>query len=447
MRAISGDEYKNYKEHYFKNDVDYYAESLSSNESPSVLKMGIADVESGRRESRIIDEKPITRVRAVSDISRSTDQQTQLIFDKNTLARLKIYDPRHERASSDTAFLFRKSPRSRFWRTNSGTPIVKSKAGLRLGLGPYFDDESSSSVHYRDLSLSWSTFDLYTEYRLDCWSPLECKSVHCDKPEDKRRRTRRGSEMEPCYQIQVFRGPRPGLYALSGRVDGRPSWVSNSSSLQWCISVRSWILRDIGKRKFMCLAMLRADVINPCISMQLWRVATHSRHALYDNYAFKADTQMKCVGVGPSGVFQAKKANFRENMMVKVKRGLGIARFIGPLEDQEGTFVGVELFAPRGLHNGCRKGLFYFEAKRKHAVFVRYPEGVIDFFGHISDKAAILVEELLTMVAPVPSITERAKERSIKALVKISESKNLFCASIEEILKLILFYELVMFQQ
>jgi len=446
MRAMFRDEYKNYKKQDFKNDMDYYAESLSSNESGSVLKMSRAYGESVRRESRIIYEKPITRVRAVSDTSRCTDKQTKLVFDKDKLARLKIYEPRHERATSDTAFLFRKSPESRFWRTNSGTPIIKAKAGMRLGWGPYLDDESSSSVHYRDLSLSWSTFDLWTEYMLDCWSPLACKNVPFEKLEDKRRRTRRGSEMEPCYQIQVLRGPRPGLYALGARVDGRPSWVSNSSSLQWCIRVRSWILRDMGKRKFMCLAMLKADAINPCISRQLWRVASHSRHALYDNYAFKVDTQMKCVGVGPPGVFQAKKAKFKENMMVKVKRGLGIARFIGPLEDKEGTFVGVELFAPRGLHNGYRKGLFYFEAKSKHAVFVRYPEGVIDFFGHISDKAAILVEELLTMVASVPSITERAKERSIKALVKISESKNLFCASIEKILKLILFYELVMFQ-
>jgi len=445
MCAMLGDEYKNYCDEDTKNNVDWYADSLSSYESASVLKMGREVGESVRRDSRILDEKPMTRARAVSYTSRLTQEETKSIFDKNTLTRLKIYKPRHVRATSDTAFLFRQSPKSRVWRTNSGTPVVKSKSGLRLGLGPYMDDESSSSAHHRDLSLTWSTYTLYTEHRLDCWTPLVCKSVPCEKPTEKRRRTRRGSEMEPCYQIQVLGGPRPGLYALSARVDGRPSWVSSSSCLQWSIRARSWLLRDIGMRKFICLAMLKADVINPCISEQLWRVATHSRHALYENYVFKTDTRMKCVGVGPSSLFQAKKASFKENMMVKVKRGLGVARFIGPLEDQEGTFVGVELFAPKGLHNGCRKGLFYFEAKRKHAVFVRYPEGVIDFFGHISDKAAILVEELLAMVAPVPNITERAKERSIKALVRISESKNLFCSSIAKILKLIFFYELVMF--
>jgi len=452
------DEYKTDGEWDLRDHVDYYAESVSSNESPSVLEMFFA--ESGRRESLIIDERPNLHVRAVSDNSGSgcTDKQTRSVFDKSALSRLQIYEPQHERSTSDTAFQFRQTRSPTVWRTISGTPIVRSKAGISLGIGSYADDEASSLLHThaddevsslmhnRDLSLSLSTYTVYTEHRLDCWSPLATKSVPCEKHEDERRRSRRGSEMEPCYQIQVVNGPRPGLYALSARVDGRPSWVSDSSSLQWSIGVRSWLLRDIASRKFMCLATLKVDVINPCISKQLWRVVSHSRHALYDNYAFRADTQMYCVGVGPSGIFQAKKANFQENMLVKVKRGLGIARFIGPLEDQEGTFLGVELFAPTGLHNGTRKGLFYFEAKRKHAVFVRYPEGVIDFFGHISDRAAILVEELLAMVATVPRITKRAKERSIKVLAKITESNNLFCASRKRILKLILFYELVMFK-
>lgn len=113
MRATFEDGYKNYKDQDFKNDVDYYAESLSSNESPSILKMGRADEKTDRRESRIIYEKPITRLRAVSDISRCRDEQTSSVFDKNTLARLKVYEPRHECATSDTAFLFRKSPKPR----------------------------------------------------------------------------------------------------------------------------------------------------------------------------------------------------------------------------------------------------------------------------------------------------------------------------------------------
>jgi len=435
------DEYKTNGDWDFRDHVDYYAESDSSNESPSGLKRFFTDGKSGRRESLIIDERPILHVRAVSDNCGSgcTDKETISVFDRSVLSRLQIYEPHHKRATSDTAFQFRQSRRSNVWRTISGTPIVRSKEGISLGIGPWTDDEPSSLMHDRDLS--WSTYTVYAEHSLDC-----TKSVPFEKYEDERRRTRRGSEMEPCYQIQVVNGPRPGLYALSARVDGRPSWVSDSSSLQWSIGVRSWVLRDIANRKFMCLAMLKADVINPCISKQLWRVVSHSRHAIYDNYAFRADTQMHCVGVGPSGIFQAKKAHFQENMLVKVKRGLGIARFIGPLEDQVGTFLGVELFAPTGLHNGTHNGLLYFEAKRKHAVFVRYPEGVIDFFGHISDRAAFLIEDLLAMVANVPWITKRAKERSIKVLAKITESNNLFCASIGRILILILFYELVMFK-
>jgi len=435
--------YKSDSEQNFRNSEDYYAESVSSNESLTMSKMDCTGGESTRRESLVIHEEPIIRARTVSDTRRYIDEETKWVFDENVLSRLNVYKPTHERATSDTGFKFKQSPKLRLWRTNSGTPMIKSKAGMRLGMGPYIDDESSSSMHYQDLSFTFSNTG-YTEHMLDCWSPLACKPVHGVKHEDERRRSRRGTEMEPCYHIQIVEGPRPGLYAQSARVDGRPSWESNSSSLQWSIGLRSWILRDIGSRKFMCLAILKVDVINPCISKQLWRVSTQSRHAFYHNYAFKADSQMNCVGLDHSALLHAKQCSFEENTLVMVKRGLGIARFIGPIEDQKGIFVGVELFAPTGLHNGTHKGLFYFEAKRNHAVFVRYPEGVIDFFGHISDKAAILVEELLTMVATVPSVTEKAKEHSIKVLVKISDSKNLFCASTLRILKLILFYELVM---
>jgi len=436
--------YKNDSEQDFKNSEYYYAESVSSNVSLTVSKMDCKGGELTRRESLIIYEEPTTRARAVSDTCRYMDEQTKWVFDENVLSRLNVYKPQHERATSETGFQFKQSPKFRLWRTNSGTPMIKSKAGMRLGMEPYIDDESSSSMHCHDLSLTFSNTG-YTEHRLDCQSPFACKTVHGVKEDDEiRRRSRRGTELEPCYHIQIVKGPRPGLYELSARVDGRPSWESNTSSLQWSVGLRSWLLRDIGSRKFMCLAMLNVDVINPCISKQLWRVTTNSRHAFYHNWAFKADTQMNCVGLDPSAFLQAKEASFQENTLVMVKRGLGIARFIGPLEGQKGTFVGVELFAPKGLNNGTHKGLFYFEARRNHAVFVRYPQGVIDFFGHISDKAAILVEELLVMVATVPSVTEKAKERSIKVLVKISDSKNLFCASKKTILKLILFYELVM---
>lgn len=49
----------------------------------------------------------------------------------------------------------------------------------------------------------------------------------------------------------------------------------------------------------------------------------------------------------------------------------GIVRFAGPTEFGEGEWVGVELLAPEGKHDGTVMGLRYFQCKPSHGVFLR----------------------------------------------------------------------------
>ena len=144
-------------------------------------------------------------------------------------------------------------------------------------------------------------------------------------------------------------------------------------------------MRSKGARRSMCVAMLKEDTVSPCTSPQPWRVSLNGKaHSAHDAYAFKSDRSMVCTPSSVSGDFGNHTPWGRKlevNTVVRIHRGLGVARFIGPVEDKEGIFVGVELFAPIGLHNGTRNELFYFEARPMHGIFVCYPEGIIEQFG------------------------------------------------------------------
>merc|ERR1719233_189983 len=249
-------------------------------------------------------------------------------------------------------------------------------------------------------------------------------------------------EMKQSSQIMVSGGPLPGFYNMKDRIHGRPSWSSGKATIYWSIVSRAWLLSRAGSRRGLCLAMLREDTINPCYSLKPWRICSNgSANCRTELYSFKPDKRMLCT---PSFFDTPKHTEIEEDVLVRVRRGLGIARFIGKLEDQDGTFVGVELFTPTGLNNGTRKGFFYFEAKEDHAIFVRCPEGVIEHFGQVTDKGAAAIDNILSAGKKIRRLTKNLENRVIRTLLATAHNQAIFCARRIEILEIILLYELVM---
>jgi hypothetical protein len=169
-------------------------------------------------------------------------------------------------------------------------------------------------------------------------------------------------------------------------------------------------------------------------------------YSFSEAYAFRIDNKMSCTKYyGSRRLTVSMNAMIEELTVVKVKRGVGIVRFVGPLEDKSGTFAGIELFTPTGLNNGTRKGFFYFEAKTNHGVFVRYPEAVIETLGPLNDLNATFIDDILTTTRRVWEIPKPSIEHFVRIMVLLEDGETLFCSSALNILGIILFYEMVMY--
>jgi len=328
-------------------------------------------------------------------------------------------------------------------RTISGTEVIRSFACLTEVFSDCYIQDSSSESHCLSEQFHPSSDDL----------SLDFNSIMTTQPSllsagksPSRWLSLPAWEIKRSSQIMVTGGPLPGFYDMKGRIHGRPSWYSEKAVLYWSIKSKAWLLSGACSRRGTCLAILLEDTINPCYSHIPWRVSSSgSANSTNEVYLFKPDKHMVCIPCAGTGILdKPMHMDIEENVIVRVRRGLGIARFIGKLEDQDGTFVGVELFVPTGLNNGTRKGFFYFEAKQDHGVFVRCPEGVIEQFGHVTDKCATIMGNLLSAGKKIRRLNRNLENHVIRTLIATAQNRSIFCACRIEILEIILFYELIM---
>jgi len=332
-------------------------------------------------------------------------------------------------------------------RSSSGTTVI---SGIRNALPDTLVSAFSPTTSYINLTIS-------QEHPLTRVQMIDIDDVSSEENESSedslpRRKlplqSRRGSELLPPSEIWITGGPSPGLYRNEGKVNGRPQWIGSDAKICWNVEAKAWLLVSREKsNSYSALAMLCTDWNNPCITSRTWRVVKNLkkcvRYNFYDIYAFRVDPEMVCTRYF-GGTRTKHNLPISESTVVRVKRGVGIVRFIGPLEDKSGMFAGIELFSPTGIHNGTRKGLFYFEAKPKHGVFVRIPNGVKIKFGIISDKVATFIDNILATVRSIIKITEKAIERLVEVIILIQEEQTLFYGNKINVLGIILCYELLM---
>lgn len=259
--------------------------------------------------------------------------------------------------------------------------------------------------------------------------------------------SRRGSERHPPKEIWISGGPCPGLYVNVGKAHGRPKWLGEEAKVCWNPQARAWLLMSKNtKQDDSALAMLCVDANHPCITTMKWRVGKRAKkgisYTFYDTYAFKVDYGMSCTRYLGEFENRVECSLTVDSTLVKIKRGIGIVRFVGPLEDKCGKFAGVELFSPIGLNNGTRKGFMYFEARPKHGVFVRLP-GAVKVFGSVSDRIATFIDDVLVTARRFKDVSEPAVERLIKIIILLKDWKTLFCKSRLNVLGIILFYDLI----
>jgi len=367
------------------------------------------------------------------------------LSDKNEEASSTLELLKHKRTNSfsksngipDDVYI---SPRN--GRTISGTPVIRSFACVSEALADCWIQDSGSESR-----CSWQQCESSSEeISLDFNSVMNTHLSAFSFGKNTNRLPLREWEIDPSLQIMVTGGPLPGFYDMKCRIHGRPSWSSGKAVLYWCIESKAWLLSCARSRRGTCLAMLLEDTINPCYSQTPWRVSLNgTANCMNEVYLFKPDKRMVCTPSAGSGIFDKPlPMEIEENVIVRVRRGLGIARFVGKLEDKDGTFVGVELFTPTGLHNGTRKGFFYFEAKQDYGIFVRCPKGIIEQFGHATDKAATIIGNLLTAGKKIRRVNQNLENRVIRTLLATVHNSTIFCACKIEILEIILFYELMM---
>jgi len=331
----------------------------------------------------------------------------------------------------------RVSLRLRDGRATTGTPVIRSFVCLNNMLQDYFvQDESSCESRCLSKELEPSSDDpsiMITDLPL------------LTPPKSTETRSLKSVEMKQNSQIMITGGPLPGFYDKKDQINGRSSWSSGDAELLWSKESKAWLLSSTNSRQDLCLAMLQEDTINPCYSLTPWRVSSNGSAHWNELYLFKPDKGMVCTpSAGKSSFGELNRTNVEEDVIVRVRRGLGITRFIGKFEDQDGTFVGVELLTPTGLNNGTRKGVFYFEAKEGHGIFVRYPEGVIEQFGQVTDQGAAIIDNILSSGKKIRKISKNLENRVIKTLQATVHNQAIFCACKIEILEIILFYELIM---
>jgi len=336
--------------------------------------------------------------------------------------------------------------RPRNQRTPSGTPVIASIPVLNKSLPECYVDYSSTSYCYSEsrsdteMELANSRFN-YTQ-QAQC--PTKAFSLRERLSPSRQYKIERG-----CTQMMVTGGPRAGFYDMKDRVQGRRSWATEKSEIHWSVGAKAWLLRSTKARRGQCVAMLKEDSITPFGSSQAWRVSRTGRtRSMHDTYAFTPNLSMTCTpasGVGIFGGHLEIEPDLELNTVVRIRRGLGVIRFVGPLEEEGkvGTFVGVELFSPTGLHNGTRNNMLYFEAKENHGIFVNYPAGIIEQFGTVSQICEETLVNLLSLAKEFGPLTERQENKIIRTLLAIHDHDRIFCSKYEDILELILLYELI----
>ncbi|XP_050313761.1 kinesin-like protein KIF13A isoform X2 [Anthonomus grandis grandis] len=79
-----------------------------------------------------------------------------------------------------------------------------------------------------------------------------------------------------------------------------------------------------------------------------------------------------------------------ESILIRPYNSSGVIAFIGETEFANGTWIGVELDAPKGKNDGSVAGVRYFTCKPKHGMFVRADKLILDRRGRAMrlDKAA-----------------------------------------------------------
>jgi hypothetical protein len=262
--------------------------------------------------------------------------------------------------------------------------------------------------------------------------------------------SRRGSELLPPTQMWITGGPCPGLYIIKGKAYGRPRWLGAEAQVSWNPDAKAWLLISRNEAEVnSALAMLCVDSNNPCITSSYWRVGKLAKRGIgqsfYDTYAFRNDLEMTCSKyLGSESGDKWDDSLIRESSVVKTKRGIGVVRFVGPLEDKKGLFAGIELFTPTGLNNGTMNKFFYFEAKPQHGVFVRLPEAIKEVYGRVPDSVATFMEDLLLITMKFIEISEAAIERLARIMIVFGNGETLFCRRRPNVLGIILFYELLL---
>ncbi|KAJ8964376.1 hypothetical protein NQ317_003093 [Molorchus minor] len=88
-----------------------------------------------------------------------------------------------------------------------------------------------------------------------------------------------------------------------------------------------------------------------------------------------------------------------ESVLIRPYNSSGVVAYIGETEFASGTWIGVELDAPKGKNDGNVKGTRYFTCKPKHGMFVRADKLILDRRGRAMrmDKAEALVNSKCTL--------------------------------------------------
>ncbi|XP_031336617.1 kinesin-like protein KIF13B isoform X5 [Photinus pyralis] len=67
-----------------------------------------------------------------------------------------------------------------------------------------------------------------------------------------------------------------------------------------------------------------------------------------------------------------------ESVLIRPYNSSGVVAYIGPTDFASGTWVGVELDAPKGKNDGSVQGIHYFTCRPKHGMFVRADKLILD---------------------------------------------------------------------